>query len=481
MQVQAQAAAGVRWTSVSSAAVALCDVTRAVILARFLSPGDFGLMSLAAIAVGFAQMYMDLGIGAAVIHRQDTTRDQLSSLYWLNLLFGAALFGCVSLAAPLVPALFQEPRVLPLLRTMAFVFLIAPWGSQFEVLLQKELSFRKLAQCEIAASLGATFTAISCAAYGLGAWSLVWGFLAAALLKTTLLVVIGIPKFRPTLRFRRTDIAGFLGFGAFQMGERSINYLAERLDQVLIGALLGTQALGLYSFALYLTAQPIARINPILTRVAFPLFARLQQDTERLKRAYMRLIGLVAMVNAPLLIGLAAVAPVAVPLIFGDKWLPAVPLVQILSVVSLSRSIGNPVGSLQLAKGRADLGFLWNVLLLVCSVPAIYAGSRVAGVSGVALSLLLLHVFANAGAYALLIRPLIGACARSYSYAALRPVTVAILMGAAVGLLPWAYRGAPAGGMLATQILVGACLYAILSRLINRAAFVELRSVLVPG
>src|SRR5262249_36314737 len=154
--------------------------------------------------------------------------------------------------------------------------------------------------------------------------------------------------------------------------ERSINYLSERLDQLLIGTLLGARSLGFYNFAFNLTGRPIWRINPILTRVAFPIFSAVQHDREKLRRGYLRLLSLLTTINAPLLIGLATLAPVAVPLVFGRKWTDSIILIQILSLVTLSRSVGNPIGSLQLAKGRADLGFKWNAFFLLVSVPAIY-------------------------------------------------------------------------------------------------------------
>jgi O-antigen/teichoic acid export membrane protein len=479
MKLQQQALAGVKWTGLASALNACSDIVRTVVLARFLSPVDYGLMAMAAIVIGFVQMYMDLGISAAIIHRQDTTRQQLSSLYWLNIFGGLAVFGAVWLATPWIPLFFKEPRILPLLKVMSVVFIVAPIGSQFEILLQKQLLFRLLARWEIVASFTATIVAIMCAIAGFGAWTLVFSFLANVSVKTLLLACVGFSRFRPALHFRRADLKGYVGFGLFQMGERSINYMAERLDQMLIGPILGAQALGFYNFALYLTAQPISRINPILTKVAFPMFSRIQDDTSRLRRGYIKLLSLLATVNAPLLVGLAAVAPWFVPVVFGAKWTPSVILVQILSFVSLSRCIGNPIGSLQLAKGRADLGFWWNVLLFACSVPAIYIGGKTGQATGVALALLVLQICLNVPSYLYLVRPLIGRCARDYMRATLKPVSLAAVMGLIIISLPLLNTGLSVIVELTLQIVLGALIYVSLLRVLNRGAIVEFQSALL--
>jgi lipopolysaccharide exporter len=367
--------------------------------------------------------------------------------------------------------------VLPL-RAAGMAFLIVPIGSQFEILFQKELLFKLLARWEIAASITSTIVAVSVAVLGFGVWALVCSFLASVTVKTVLLARAGFVQFAPSLHFRRSDLKGYVGFGLFQMGERSINYLAERLDQILIGPLLGAEALGFYNFALYLTTQPGSRINPILTKVAFPVFSKVQHDVERLRRGYIRLLSLLTLVNAPLLIGLAAVAPWAVPTIFGAKWTTSIILVQILCFVSLSRSIGNPIGSLQLAKGRADMGFWWNVLLFACSVPAIYIGGKLGRATGVAVALLILQVFLNVPGYLFMVRPLIGKCAWDYISATLKPVSIAAMMGLAVTFVPGLFTGLTGKTELISQIATGTLIYISLQWMLNRDAVLDFRAAL---
>jgi O-antigen/teichoic acid export membrane protein len=454
------------------------QILRIIVLARLLNPQDFGLMAMTTVVTDGAQAYLDLGISAAIIHRQDATREQLSSLYWLNIFAGLVVFGTVWLCMPLIVMFFHDARVLPLLRVVALIFVVVPFGQQFDILLQKELAFDVLAKQDIFASLSSLIIAVVCAVFGLGVWALVWSILGYVTLKTILLVRIGFKRFRPSFHFHRTDLKGFLSFGLFQMGERAVNYLSERLDQILIGSLLGAKTLGYYNFAFNLSAQPITRISPIITRVAFPVFAKIQNDILKLRAGYLRVVSFLTTINAPLLAGLAAVAPVAVPVVFGQKWSESIILIQLLSLVSLARSTCNPIGSLQLARGRADLGFVWNVVFLVVSVPAIYVGGRIAHAPGVAAALLILQILLFVPVYVFLVRPLIGNCAQEYTSAILKPTASALLMALVISLVRTWRNGFPLFAELIMLVALGSILYVLFLLIFNRKAISEFRTIL---
>lgn len=472
-----QAARGVRWTLLATVTTTTAQLLQLVVLSRLLSPRDFGLMGILLIITGLALAYTDLGVSAAIVHRQDATRHQLSSLYWLNLIAGAAVFALVWLVTPLVVRFFREPALAPLLRALSLMFLIIPLGKQFEILLQRELQFDRLARIETAAAIAGAVAAVAAAAAGLGVWALVVGVLTTATVKTAQLLVAGLRDLRPALHFSREDLRGFIRFGAFQVGEQTLNYLSERLDQLLIGRLLGVTPLGFYNFAFNLSAQPISRINPVVTKVAYPTFCRVQDDVPRLRRGYLQLVRLIAVVNAPLLVGLAAVAPTLVPLVFGAKWIPSIPILQVLCFVALSRTIGNPLGSLLLARGRADLGFRLNALLFAVSIPAVIAGGLAAGALGIAVALLLLQVAAHLFAYARFIRPMLGHAGTEYFWMAAKP----ILLAGAMLVCIVASRQLPVPGGSVTSLLVqvgvGAGSYIGLLLLTERRALQDLRAV----
>lgn len=423
-----------RWTTLAAVVTTITQLLQVVVLANLLPPTAFGLMAMVMIVIGFAQAYADAGISSAIVHRQDTTPNQLSSLYWLNVVVGGVIFGLLWVFTPLIAKLFNENQLIPILRIAAIIFLIMPFGKQYEVLLQKDLQFSLLARQEVIAALISSGLAIACAFAGMGVWALVIGQLALVAIRTLLLLWIGLPIHRPSAHFRLEDLQGYWQFGAYQLGERSINLLTQRIDQLLIGSLLGVQALGYYSFAFNLVSQPQSRINPIVTKVAFPTFAKIQDNVPRLQRGYLSVVKMLTLVNAPLLIGIIVLAPMFVPLVFGEVWLPSIVLIQLAALVALLRSMGNPVGSLLLARGRADLGFKWNLGLLFVSTPFIGASALWGDVVTVASMWVFLQLILQLPAYLWLIRPLIGSCGVSYIKATALPVALALIMGSIVWL-----------------------------------------------
>ena len=401
--LKTQAAAGVKWTGASTAGRTVLQFAQIAVLAHLLSPSDFGLMGMMLVVLGFAEAFADMGISNAIIHRQNATREQLSSLYWLNMLSGIVVFAAVWAAAPLIVSLFHERRLAGLVFWVALIFVITPVGQQFQILLQKELRFRTLAAVEVTATGVGVAVSIVAAFLGQGVLSLIWGQLANAATRSTLLAGIGWRAWPPALRFQRSDLKGYLSFGLYQMGERSMNFLSANVDYLMIARFLGSGALGIYAIAYQLAVMPMTRINPILTRVAFPVLSKRQADNAALRYGYLKMTELLAITVLPILAGLAVAAPVLIPLVFGPSWNASIPLVRILSALGILKALGNPVGSVLLAKGRADIGFKWNLLVAAANTLAFWAAAP-HGVHMVAVS----YVAASC-VYFVLLRMILGA------------------------------------------------------------------------
>jgi O-antigen/teichoic acid export membrane protein len=474
MSLKAEALSGAKWTTSSSVAVAAIQFVQLIVVARILSPSDFGLMAMVMAVISFVQIFTDVGVASAVIHRQSNTQQELSSLYWLNVFAGAAVFLLTIAATPTVVAFFDEPRLEILLPCVAFLFLITPFGQLFYLLLQKELRFKNLALVEFLAAIVGAIVAIGCAYEGLGVYSLAFAQLGIACVTTVSVAMMVWPEWRPKFLFRTAAIRPYIRFGLFQLGDRGLGFLAARVDQIILGAILGAGTLGIYNFAWNLAIMPVTRINPILTRIAFPVFSKVQLENERLRRGYLLLVWLLTTTNAPILIGGAAVASMLVPLALGPKWISVVPVLQVLAFVGLSRSIGNPVGSLLLAKGRPDLAFRFTFCVVLLQIPAVYLGARIGGIAGVAWTVLVLQLAAEAAAYAFLLRPLIGPCLREYASCIAVPVATSICMAIVVLLVPQLIQGSlPI--IVAMQIAVGATFYVAATLSLQR---MKLHSVL---
>jgi O-antigen/teichoic acid export membrane protein len=335
-----------------------------------------------------------------------------------------------------------------------------------------------LALCEIATALFAAAITVITAVEGLGAFSLVLGKIAGAVLTAGVFGVIGWRRWRPRLHFARRDLKGYLSFGLYQMGQSTLVFLTGQIDQLYVGIVLGPVSLGYYAFAWNLVLQPMMKLNYVLTRVAFPLFAKVQFDGERLQRGYLNLLWLLVSINAPILIGCAATAPLLVPIIFGSKWLPAVAIVQILAFACLFISMMNPVDSLMLAKGRTDLGFVWRFWLLFPELLGICAGGRVGGLIGVAFAKLLLNMVYWAAQYQFVVRAMIGPCLKLYLGSALPSLGIAGLMGAAIWWWPSTPDESPIVA-LASRVTVGIVIYVVLGLLLLRSRIYQMRELLL--
>jgi lipopolysaccharide exporter len=470
MDLRAKATRGMAWTSLSAAGMSILQVVQLAILARFLSPDDFGLMAMTAIVLALGSALADGGITSAVIHFREISHRQLSSLYWLNLLASLAVFAVMLLGADAFASLFDESRLPPVIRAMAILFLVVPWGHLFLTLMEKELRFARIAKIQLATATVGTTLACSAAVLGAGVYALVLGALVSAGLSTIVLTLLGWREWRPGLHFALVEILPFIRFGAFQLGERTLNILHRQADKLLLGVLLGAGALGRYAVVAQLADRPIQTINPILTRVAFPVFAELQADDNRLRRGYLEVIAAISLIQAPIFLGLIATADRFIPALLGPGWLDTVAAFRILCVLGLLRGLGNPVGSLLLAKGKADWGFYLNLAALVIYGLAVALGTM-GGIEGVALALVLANVCVFFPLGFVIRRKLVGMGIYEYFATFMPSLITAIAMAGAVY---WAGRYIAVGSSLIELTILaagGALLYVTAVILLNLPAW----------
>lgn len=371
-----RATSGARWTGTAMAIRILLQFVQLAVLARLLRVEDFGLMAMVNVVLSFALAFADSGVSNAIIHYRDAKREELSSLYWLNVFSGVAVALLLWLLAPLIARVYQQPLLVDLLRASAFVFVIGPLGQQFQVLFERDLRFRRLAGIETLAVVVSTVVGIALAFSGFGVWSLVWTTIVNAAFKAIALAILGWRSWRPMLYFVPADCRRFLHFGIYQMGERTLNVLGQQLDKIVIGIMMGPVPLGYYDMASRLISRPYQIVNPVFTRVAFPVFSAVQKDRDRLRKGYLELMEVLNALTIPIYIGMMALATPFVLVQLGDKFAPSIELLQILSIVGLSFALSSPAGSLILACGRADIGFYLNILRTGLILLGIWIGAR---------------------------------------------------------------------------------------------------------
>ena len=478
MNLKDKAVSGIKWTSMGTIIITGLQLAQLLILSRLLAPKDFGLIAIVNVIITLIRSFSDLGISAAVIHYQKTTKEQISALYSLNIIMGFLLFFLLLLSLPIIMHFYNEPVLSGLLLVAGLSLFISPFGSLFQVLFQKDLQFNLLTIQDLTASIISFSIIIFLALWGLGVWALAIGQVVQSVMKALLLSWVGFRKFEMKMNFDFSNIKDYLRFGFYQLGERTVNFLAERIDQILIGYLLGPISLGYYYFAFNLVNQPLLIINPIFTKVAFPLLAKVQDQKLLLKKIYLKILNYVSLINAPILFGLLTLSPLGVPLIFGDKWNQSIGLIQILSLVSLLRGIANPTGSILLAKGRVDLGFKWNVILLLISVPAIFVSGKIGNAIGISIALLLIQILFFYPSYLFLVKPFLGKCFKDYLYSSLKPILISTLMSLFIIAptyfnykIKWIY-------IFSIQLMIAIISYITIMVLIEKKTLIELKGLI---
>lgn len=478
MSLREQAFRGVRWTAFSSVARIGLTLFQVVLLARLLAPADFGLMALAASLLALLETFADAGVSNAIIHRQETDPDRLSSLYWLNVATGTGIALVLALASPLLAAFYGAPLLLPLLLAGALHLVASASWQQLLVRAEMELRFGALAATQVPACAAGVAISLLVASQGGGALALAGGLLAQSTTAAALGWLVLARGWRPSLRLRPTEIRPHLAFGAYTVANNLVNSVSSQVDVLVGGRLLPPRVLGEYSVSRNLCLQVGMTLNPVVTRVGLPMLARARSDPALLKDIYLQVVRMTASVNFPLYAGLALFAPEAVALLLGPQWDAAVPLLRLFALWGALRALINPVGALLLACGRADLSLWWNLGLLACIVPGAIAGGYY-GPWGLAIAVTALAALALPPHWALLVRPLCGASAGEYARTAGTPLLLAL--GA---LLPAAAATLPIEGPMArlmVGLVTGAAAYLALSAAFNRAWLDALRGLLRLG
>jgi O-antigen/teichoic acid export membrane protein len=376
-----KAVSGLKWAAFAQFSRLGTQLLAVIVLARLLPPADFGLVAMATVVTGFANLFRDMGSAAAIIQRRDPNPQLLDSLFWLNLVFGFGTALLLWLIAPLVALGFSEPRLKEVLWLLLLIFPLTSIGVVHQALLERASHFRPLAIIESSAAIIGLFGAVLAAQAGWGAFSLVLQNLLAVLITSTGVWLVS--KWRPHFNWNTSEILGVLGFGGNLVGFNVFNYLIRNMDNLLIGRFLGSTDLGYYSTAYRLMLWPLQNISSVVGRALFPVFSRLQVDRGRLASAYIRATAATTLITAPMMFGFFVLREPFVMVALGERWLPMAEVLAWLVPVGLLQSVGTTVGSLYLATGRTDVMFKWGVGAGLLVIPAFAIGLHW-GITGVA-------------------------------------------------------------------------------------------------
>jgi len=379
--IRSRVTRGLGWVGFSQVALQVIRTGGAIVVARLLAPEEYGLAMLALVFASLVLVFSDLALGAALVQRKNLTEGDRSTAFWITI--GSGIVFTVlgfALSGP-VAALYGEPDVRPLLAVLSLSFIITALGATQQSLLLREMNFRRLETLTVVGTLAGTVAAVTVAIAGGGAWAIIAQQLAGALI--TSILMWRASSWRPTLTFSLESARFLANFSGFLVGSRLMYYLHQNADRFLIGRYLGTASLGAYAVAYNVMLAPAARIAQPIQRVLAPAFARMQDEPERIAAAWARVTRLVGMVTIPGLIGVVVVAPDLVPVVLGDQWLAAVPVVQLLAWVGILQALQTVNVDILMARGRTRTLFKFTTCFCIAHVIAFVIGLQW-GIVGVA-------------------------------------------------------------------------------------------------
>lgn len=465
---------GGKWITISAVISMVLQFGQVAVLARLLDPADFGVVSASNLIIGLFQVFANLGFSNSIIYKQESDRTVLSTLYWLNLLIGVFMFFIIQVSAPLLITFFGSPKLERVLHLSSGYFLIAYVGQLYMFLLEKELRFRSVAMVDIAGAIVGTIVTVTLAYSGFRELSLVLGQLVNQSVKSVCQVWLGRSLFVPAFRFKLREAGEHLRFGVYNLGDGILGFVQTNADNFFIGNILGVKMLGYYSLAQQLAIYPMTRLNPIILQVAYPILAKMQDDNEGLKRAYLKILDALTYCNLPLLAGLFITAESVVPLIYGPGWEQTTELIRIFVFVGVFFFLSHPLFTLAFTKGKPNLLFYLNVVTLFIKIPLVYWLGNLYGVIGIA-SAFLLTTFINLIINFFLVQYLVGDFFGRFLRNFVQPLFFCLIM---VGVISGYKTVFGAEGLIhtLTQIALGGTVYVGFT-LAFKFSFSELRAL----
>jgi O-antigen/teichoic acid export membrane protein len=343
-----------------------------VVLARLLTPRDFGLLAMVTAITGFVVLSKDLGLSMATVQKDEIDHNQASALFWVSVAASAVMALLTAAIAPAVASFYHEPRLKAITFALASGLIFGGLATQHQALLRRQMRFRALAAVDLGSFAFGAVVAIVLAVRGAGYWALVLMQLAIAFGGT-----VGVwlaCRWRPGMRLRGTGVRAMLAFGWNLAGYNVISYFARNLDKVLIGWRWSAFQAGLYSKSYQLLLLPIYQINTPVTAVALPALSRLAGSPERYRQAYLRIQEKVTMITMPGIVLMFATSDWLVSLILGPQWTGATRIFMLLSIAAFVQPLAQTVGWLFITQGRTRELLQWGIIGGVLTIGPVIAG-----------------------------------------------------------------------------------------------------------
>ncbi len=344
---------GVAWTSLNQFLNMGLGFVIGVILARLLSPSDYGLLAMIGVFNAIAFAFLDSGFGSALVRKPNLTEDDTTTAFYFNLTAGVILFGILWLIAPWVSVFYDKPILTPLVRAEGSLLIVSSFKIVQNTQLTRALNFRAKMIIRVVASICGGITGIIGAYSGLGVWALVAMHIADSVISLVLLWIIS--PWRPRGRWSKSSFRYLWGYGSKLLASGLLDTIYGNIYPIVIGKFYSAADLGQYTRAKQYAGMPAGTLTGVIQQVTFPVLSQIQEDNSRLGNNYRRMLRFTVFIVFPVMIGMAALAYPLVISLVTDKWAQCVPYLQVICFASMWYPVHAINLNLLQVKGRSDL------------------------------------------------------------------------------------------------------------------------------
>jgi O-antigen/teichoic acid export membrane protein len=372
MSLKQKSVSGLFWSFIDSFASQGVQLIVGIILARILSPREFGLIGMLTIFIAVSQSFIDSGFTSALIRKPNCTQNDYSTIFYFNVFISVLLYLLLLILSQSISSFFKEPQLKPLIQVLGIGLIFNSLAIIQRTILTKDLNFKLQMQVSIIASVGAGIIAVYFAFMGYGVWSLV--ALTLSRFGLTSLLLWTWAKWKPILNFSQSSFKELFSFGSKLLVSGLIDTIYKNVYNLLIVKFFSAVELGYYTQADQFQNFPSQSLNGIISRVSFPILSKIQDDKIKLRESYQRLIKSTMIITFVLMIGLAAVAKPLVLTLIGEKWLPTVIYLQMLCFVGMFYPLHALNLNMLQVQGRSDLFLRLEVVKKIIAIPTLIIG-----------------------------------------------------------------------------------------------------------
>lgn len=366
---------GLGWASTGLLIVSLFQILQISILSRYLDKVDFGLIAMCMVVVQFCNSLVGLGLNSALLHFKNVKKSDFSSLYWFNLFFSFFIYSVVVLLTPIISDFYNEIKLNKILPIISINIVLLSIGMLHKTMFEKTYKFKIISIIDMISALAGFLGCLIFIKLDFGIYSFIIATLVASFTNSLLTLFKSFKIFGLQFVFNFVSLYKFLKIGFYNMSGSILDFMSREFDILIIGKLLGSEVLGIYSLSKLIVVKIYAIINPLILKVFTPIIASIQNNKLKLKNLYLKLISSTTIINSVIYLFILIFSKEIIFLMFGEKYVSGYFILNCLATAYFINSISSPISSLQIATGRTDIGFYWTIFRIVITVLVLYTAA----------------------------------------------------------------------------------------------------------